>query len=40
MSDLGLILYYFFDIGFYCDEYGVFICKNKYAENTLKQFFL
>ena len=37
MSDLGL-LHYFLGIEIYQDDYGVFICQKKYAENILKKF--
>ncbi|XP_050896427.1 uncharacterized mitochondrial protein AtMg00810-like [Lathyrus oleraceus] len=37
MSDLGL-LYHFLGIEAYQDEYGVFICQKRYAENILKKF--
>lgn len=37
MSDLGL-LYHFLGIEVYQDEYGVFICQKRYAENILKKF--
>ncbi|XP_058722251.1 uncharacterized protein LOC131594177 [Vicia villosa] len=37
MSDLGL-LHDFIGIEVYQDEYGVFICQRRYAENILKKF--
>ncbi|XP_050888690.1 secreted RxLR effector protein 161-like [Lathyrus oleraceus] len=37
MSDLGL-LHHFLGIEVYQDEYGVFICQKRYAENILKKF--
>ncbi|XP_050875902.1 uncharacterized mitochondrial protein AtMg00810-like [Lathyrus oleraceus] len=37
MSDIGL-LHHFLGIEVYQDEYGVFICQKRYAENILKKF--